>query len=715
MDAGRKVLTSASAGFRDSDVGKPIIVPGEGSEAMLGIGIARGWRSGSRVHLVLAQPATGRFPIYAHYWRSNRPVVDRLADCAISGGSNLLTCSRQSFTDAYRWALAVASGAGPLDPATNAHLPLVSRINAVTRTALTLDRSAVVSTSNQNLMVWLRYEEEHGRTEPGQSVIDFATDNAPLPESLNVSVGPYDAVDVAATDLTTEIAAVSGGKAILAARAARTLRSGSCRFGTDNGPAFQSALDHAMRGPVAIAWPWGMPSAGNGRVEIPPGHAYYVGSPLIYDGSNLELNGSGAAIYYGGTGTFLRLGEAVRDGKCPERGLTAIYHVDALNVIGSFNAAVGIAVPCAGQTQIDSSLIQGFIENLDVGTAGANGTSPDTKVTRTFLDRGITNLWVHTADLFSFSDGGYYGYRDRGMVLCGDDSVDTLCHSMKIDSAEGAAHFLTAAAGLDVGNIDGFDFRNVYDEPGVAQGLPEGSGPALRFGYIGSPHGGVVASGTWSGNKVDTAVQFNALGSSGTNSDIVFLGNYLVNWNIGFDLTTARQILALNRFEPQTLAVNYIGVNSTDSVMDNGSWSPLATVQGPAAFQTPNSSNRTMALRIQASRDQWPRYSFLAGTGIQVGAGSRPPKTVIDEGANLHGQEISASAMSAGPFFSFSTIYSAASKPIPGCDGTRLHWRACVSDAPVCTNGAIYGAGGGALPCELWCNGKHWIQSGSGC
>lgn len=207
-----------------------------------------------------------------------------------------------------------------------------------------------------------------------------------------------------------------------------------------------------------------------------------------------------------------------------------LSYLNGLFVIGNFGARVAVKVPCAGEIQINNSLIQGFVENLDVGLPGANGTSPDTKVTRSFLDRGVTNLWVHTADLFTFSDGGYYGYRNRGMVLCGDNNVDTLCHSTKIDSAEGASHFLSAAAGLDVGNVDGFEFRNVYDEPGLAHGFPEGAGPALRFGYVGSAHGGVVTGGTWSGNKVDTAVQFNAPGSSGQNPISVFSAT---TWSTG--------------------------------------------------------------------------------------------------------------------------------------------------------------------------------------
>ena len=518
----------------------------------------------------------------------------------------------------------------------------------MTSTTLALDKPALNTVSNRNLTLWLRYEEPHGAGAPGQKVIDFATGSVPLPESLNVSIGPLDAVDVAATDLATRIAGVSASRAKLAAPASRKIRSAGCRFGTDDAQAFRSALDAAMRGPIGVAWPWSVVSAGNGRVSIFPGRAYYLSSPLIYQGSNLELRGGGATIYYGDSGTFLRLGEGVRAKSCDKSGLTAVYHIDGLYVIGSFNAAVGVAVPCAGQTQIDHSLIQGFVENLDVGLAGANGTSPNTKITRTWVDRGIINLWVHTADLFTFSDGGYYGYRDRGMVLCGDENADTLCHSLKIDSVQGAAHFLSATAGLDAGNLDGFEFRNVYDEPGVVHGVPEGGGPALRLGYIGSPQGGIVTGGTWSGNKVDTAVQFNAPGGSGVKSDVAFFGNYLVNWNIGFDLTGAKKILVgPNRFEPQTInGAHYVGVEPSDAIIDG---------------------------------------SFRARD------------------------------LSAGPFFSFSTIYSAAANPIPGCGAARSHWRACVSDAPICTSGRIYAGGGGSTPCELWCNGENWIQTGSGC
>jgi hypothetical protein len=515
----------------------------------------------------------------------------------------------------------------------------------------------VATASNKNLTIWLRYDEPHGVTTQAQTAIDLATGNTPRGESLNVSVGPLDAVDVAATDLATTIRAVSGGRATLAAAAASTVRCGECRFGTDDHRAFQSALDAGARGPVSIAWPWGVPSNGNGRVEIPPGHAYYIGSPLIYSGSNLELSGSGATIYYGGRGTFLRLGAALTAGTCAKSNLTAFYDIHGVRVIGTFNASAGIALPCAGQAWIDRSLIQGFIENLDVGAAGTSGTSPDTKITRTFLDRGIINMWVHTADLFTFSDGGYYGYRDRGMVLCGDDNPDTLRHSMKIDSAEGAAHLLSSAAGLDVGNLDGFELRNVYDEPGVVRGVPEGAGPALRFGYIGSPHGGLVTGGTWSGNKVDSAVQFDEPGSAGVKSDVVFYGNYLVNWGVGFDLSTAQHVFAgPNRFEPQTITgARYIGVDSSDSIIDGG---------------------------------------LLGGMGTVMGL---------------------ASTVGAGPFFSFTTVYSAAVKPIPDCTASRLHWRACVSDAPGCVSGRNYAAGGRLAPCELWCNGQDWIESGSGC
>ncbi|HZY60644.1 MAG TPA: hypothetical protein VFE56_12835 [Candidatus Binataceae bacterium] len=717
IDAQQRVLTSPSGHFTSADTGKPITIPGAGPEAMLGVGILTGSRSGSNVHMVLGRPAAAGLRIYARYWSSIRPFVDRSKDCSIAAGSQVVTCSRQSFPASYRWALAVVPGAGPLDPGTSSNSPLVSRINAVTPTTLRLDGVAAAAASNQDVTVWLRYEESHGVTRKGQTVVSFAAGTAPLPESLNVSVGALDATDVAATDLATTIRSVSNGRATLVAGASTTVRSAACRFGTDDWRAFQSALDAAARGPVTIGWPWGVASTGNGRVDIAPGRAYYIGAPLTYKGSNLELRATGAPIYYGGSGTFLRLGEAGRAGTCTKPGLTALYDIDGLFVIGSFNAAVGVAVPCAGQTHIDKSLLQGFVENLDIGLPGANGTSPDTKITRTFVDRGVTNLWVHNADLFTFSDGGYYGYRDRGMVLCGDDNPDTLCHSLRIDSVEGAAHFLSAAAGLDAGNIDGFEFRDVYDEPGVLRGVPEGCGPALRFGYVGSPHGGVVTGGTWSGNKVDTAVQFNATGSAGLKSDVAFFGNYLVNWNVAFDLGGAKRIFAgPNRFEPRTITgAHYVDADPSDSIIDGGFWSRMGTVVGPAMLQTPNSSQSISALKIGASHDPEPRYNFVPGIGMRVSGGTSPATTVIDENADVNGKAISASALAAGPFFSFSRIYSAAAKPIPPCNGSRLHWRACASDAPACISGQIYGGGGALTPCEVWCDGRNWIQSGSGC
>jgi hypothetical protein len=594
---------------------------------------------------------------------------------------------------------------------------LVSRINAVTPTSLTLDKAAVASVSNQKVTVWPRYEEQNGTTSNGQTEVNFTIGNEPLPESLTVSVGPLDGIDVAATDLISRIQGVSQGRAMLTTAASTTMRSGPCRFGTDDWRAFQSALDSAAKGPVSIGWPWNVVATGNGRMEVPPGRSYYIGAPLAYSGSNLELRAAGAPIYYGGRGTFLRLGEPDNAGACTKAGLTALYHIDGLFVIGSFNADVGVSVPCAGQTHIDKSLIQGFVENLDIGLPGAHGTSPDTKITRTFLDHGVTNLWVHTADLFTFSDGGYYGYRDRGMVMCGDTDADTLCHSMKIDSAQGAAHFLSGVAGIDAGNIDGFEFRNIYDEPGVVRGVPEGSGPALRLGYIGSPHGGVVSGGTWSGNEVDTAVQFDVPGSQGMNSDVAFFGNYLVNWNVGFDLAGAKRIFAgPNRFEPRTIiGTHYMGADPSDSIIDGGFWGQLGTVVGPATLQTPNVSQSISALKIQASRDREPRYNFLPGTGMQVSSGSGPATTVINENADVNGTAIKASVLAAGPFFSFSKIYSAAAKPIPPCNGARLHWRACVSDSRTCTSGQLYGGGAGSMACEVWCNAKNWIQSGSGC
>jgi hypothetical protein len=715
--AGDSVLTSPSARFTSADVGKPITIPGAGPEKMLGVGISDGAVSGSKVNLILASSVAPGTKIYARYWTSTKPFVDSFDDCSIPAGGHVVICSRQNFPRALRRALAVVVGAGPLNARTRSNSPLVSRINAVSPTTLTLERAATVGVSKRKMMVWFSYEEYHGITTAGQTRISFATENMPLSESLMVSVGPFDATDVAATDVTTTIRSVSAGKAKLADKISTTVHSGTCRFGKDDWKAFQFALDAAAKGPVMIGWPWNVPSAGNGRMDIAPGRAYYIGAPLSFNGSNMELRGTGAPIYYGGSGTFLRLGEASKSGTCTKSGLTALYHIDGLFVIGSFRAGVGVRAPCAGQVKIENSFIQGFVENLDVGLPGANGTSPDTKVIRTFLDRGVTNLWVHTADLFTFSDGGYYGYRDRGMVLCGDNNVDTLCHSTKIDSAEGASLFLSAAAGLDVGNIDGFEFRNIYDEPGLAHGVPVGAGPALRFGYVGSPHGGVVSGGTWSGNKVDTAVQFNAPGSRGEESDISFFGNYLVNWGIGFDLSGAKNIFAApNRFEPGSInGADYVGIDSSDFVIDGGYWRQLRTMVGLDTFKTPAASDGVSALKIEALQDERPRYQFAPGAGMQVTDGLEPAITVIDEQTDLKGKAISASAFSAGPFFSFSTIFSARGTAIPACDGSRLHWRACVSDAPACTSGKLYGGGDASIPCEVWCNGSNWIQAGSGC
>lgn len=136
---------------------------------------------------------------------------------------------------------------------------------------------------------------------------------------------------------------------------------------------------------------------------------------------------------------------------------------------------------------------------------------------------------------------------------------------------------------------------------------------------------------------------------------------------------------------------------------------------GPDTIKTPNASYGVPALKIEAYKDKRPRYKFVPGAGMLVSDGFGPSTTVIDERANVKGRAISASALSAGPFFSFSTIYSTKKTSIPPCDARKLHWRACVSDVPACTSGRLYGGGGASTPCEVWCNGKNWMQSGSGC
>lgn len=52
--------------------------------------------------------------------------------------------------------------------------------------------------------------------------------------------------------------------------------------------------------------------------------------------------------------------------------------------------------------------------------------------------------------------------------------------------------------------------------------------------------------------------------------------------------------------------------------------------------------------------------------------------------------------------------------PSNACQSGQAHFRMCAVNATGCTSGTTL-AIGGSTPCEVWCDGKHWMESGSGC
>jgi len=68
----------------------------------------------------------------------------------------------------------------------------------------------------------------------------------------------------------------------------------------------------------------------------------------------------------------------------------------------------------------------------------------------------------------------------------------------------------------------------------------------------------------------------------------------------------------------------------------------------------------------------------------------------------------------AAPEQQFSPVYSATGNPVPQCNERLVHFRLCVSDARVCSNGMPY-IGSARAACLLYCDGTRWLETGGGC